>query len=91
MIEQITEMEENIKRAKKGDFKVVLHRMEVIYRLVSLYWIHAVRTFIFINMIILNDIGDDWVIFYVFFLFQPYLLLPMSDRILKINVNTCSY
>lgn len=29
MLEQVTEMEENIKRAKKGDFKVVLHRMEV--------------------------------------------------------------
>lgn len=29
MLEQVTEMEENIKRAKKGDFKVVLHRMEI--------------------------------------------------------------
>lgn len=29
MIDQITEMEENIKRAKKGDFKISLHRMEV--------------------------------------------------------------
>ncbi|XP_048747452.1 DNA replication complex GINS protein SLD5-like [Ostrea edulis] len=29
MLEQMTEMEENIKRAKKGDFKVVLHRMEI--------------------------------------------------------------
>lgn len=70
MLEQITEMEENIKRAKKGDFKVVLHRMEVIYRLISLYWTHAVKTFIFINMIILNDIGDDWVIFQFSFCFS---------------------
>ncbi|KAL4231598.1 DNA replication complex GINS protein SLD5 [Mactra antiquata] len=29
MLEQITEMEENIKRAKKGDFKVSLHCMEI--------------------------------------------------------------
>lgn len=29
MLEQITQMEENIKRAKKGDFKVSLHRMEI--------------------------------------------------------------
>ena len=29
MLEQISEMEENIARAKKGDFKVSLHRMEV--------------------------------------------------------------
>ncbi|VDI55622.1 GINS complex subunit 4 [Mytilus galloprovincialis] len=29
MIDQITEMEENIKRAKKGDFKISIHRMEI--------------------------------------------------------------
>lgn len=29
MIDQVTEMEENIKRAKKGDFKISIHRMEV--------------------------------------------------------------
>ena len=29
MLDQITEMEDNIRRAKKGDFKVSLHSMEV--------------------------------------------------------------
>ncbi len=29
MLEQITAMEENIRSAKKGDFKVSIHRMEV--------------------------------------------------------------
>ncbi|XP_045190754.2 DNA replication complex GINS protein SLD5-like [Mercenaria mercenaria] len=29
MLEQITQMEENIRRAKKGDFKVSLHSMEI--------------------------------------------------------------
>lgn len=29
MLEQLKEMEENIKRAKKGDFKVSIHRLEV--------------------------------------------------------------
>ena len=29
MMSQIQEMEENIQRAKKGDFKVSVHRMEV--------------------------------------------------------------
>ncbi|ESO90396.1 hypothetical protein LOTGIDRAFT_164323 [Lottia gigantea] len=29
MLEQITAMEENIQRAKKGDFKVSIHRMEI--------------------------------------------------------------
>ncbi|KAL5021724.1 hypothetical protein ScPMuIL_000879 [Solemya velum] len=29
MLEQINEMEENIQRAKRGDFKVSLHRMEI--------------------------------------------------------------
>ncbi|XP_052770579.1 DNA replication complex GINS protein SLD5-like [Mya arenaria] len=29
MLEQITEMEENFKRAKKGDFRVSLHSMEI--------------------------------------------------------------
>jgi hypothetical protein len=37
MLEQMTEMEENIKRAKKGDFKVVLHRMEVIQKFSTEY------------------------------------------------------
>lgn len=32
MLEQISEMEENFKRAKKGDFKVSLHSMEVIFK-----------------------------------------------------------
>ncbi|XP_064602083.1 DNA replication complex GINS protein SLD5-like [Liolophura sinensis] len=29
MLEQLKEMEENIKRAKKGDFKVSIHRLEI--------------------------------------------------------------
>ena len=29
MLEQVHEMEENIRRAKKGDFKVSIHKMEV--------------------------------------------------------------
>merc|ERR1719192_2048750 len=29
MLEQITEMEENIQRARKNDFKVHIHRMEI--------------------------------------------------------------
>ncbi|XP_050398037.1 DNA replication complex GINS protein SLD5 isoform X1 [Patella vulgata] len=29
MLEQITAMEENIQRAKKGDFKISIHRMEI--------------------------------------------------------------
>ena len=29
MLDQIHEMEENIRRAKKGDFKVSIHKMEV--------------------------------------------------------------
>lgn len=30
MLEQVHEMEENIRRAKKGDFKVSIHKMEVV-------------------------------------------------------------
>ena len=35
VMEQIAQMEENIQRAKRGDFKVSIHRMEVSQYLMS--------------------------------------------------------
>ena len=37
MLGQITAMEENIKQAKRGDFKVSIHRMEVSRLLLQLF------------------------------------------------------
>ena len=43
MMEQVHEMEENIRRAKKGDFKVSIHKMEV--RFVITYNFHNIELY----------------------------------------------
>lgn len=44
MLEQISQMEENIRRAKKGDFKVSLHSMEVYIAQKILIWSMSVQS-----------------------------------------------